>query len=278
MTSTGDQQDVARPTTAPVTADAIAGVPPPHRDATPDRPVADPARAPRADAPAPDRRTRSRWWVRPLVLGAVLAAGAAVALTVDLPSVSDLRATVAGAGWLGPVLFAALYAALTLTPTPATVLSIGAGLLFGVPEGLAVVVAGALVGAASAFGMSRSLGRQAIVRVDSKQLRRLDGLLARRGLLAVISVRLLPVLPFGPLNYACGLTGVATRDYLLGTAIGILPAAAVFVTIGSYGVQPASTPFLLALGGLVLLTFVGVLAGRRRSAVASAAAPSRVPS
>lgn len=228
-----------------------------------------------ADAPAGGHRTRG--WVRPLILVVVLGAGAIVASTLDLPSVADLRAAVSGAGWWGPVLYAAVFAALSLTPTPATVLSIGAGLLFGVPEGLAVVMAGAVVGATAAFGTARALGRQAIARVDSEQLRRLDRLLRRRGLLAVIGVRLIPVLPFGPLNYACGLTGVATRDYLLGTVIGILPAALTSVTIGSYGVRPASTPFLIAIGGLALLTFVGVLAGRRRSAVPSATPPTRAP-
>jgi uncharacterized membrane protein YdjX (TVP38/TMEM64 family) len=84
-------------------------------------------------------------------------------------------------------------------------------------------MAGALVGAGTAFGLSRALGRTAVQRVDSDRPRRLDALVGRRGLLAVIGVRLFPLLPFGPLNYACGLTAVRTRDYLLGTAIGILP-------------------------------------------------------
>lgn len=215
--------------------------------------------------PAADHPTR-RWWIRPLILVTLLTAGAVVALTVDIPSVDDLRAAVSEAGWMGPTLYAALYAGLTLTPAPATVLSIGAGLLFGVPEGIAVVMAGALVGAATAFGLARALGRQAMARVDSRALRRLDGLLHRHGLLAVIGIRLVPVLPFGPSNYACGLTDIGARDYLLGTAVGILPPALAFVTIGAYGVRPASTPFLVALGALALLALAAVVAGRRRAA------------
>lgn len=224
-----------------------------HRPAPPPR---------RTDRSEP--QSRDRWWVRPLVFGALVATGVGVATAVDLPTVENLRAGVAGAGWAAPALYAALYAALTLTPTPATALSIAAGLLFGLPEGLAVVMTGALIGAGSAFGISRALGRQAVARLDSHRLRRLDELLRRRGLLTVIGVRLLPLLPFGPLNYACGLTDVGVRDYLLGTAVGILPAAIAFVTIGSYGLTPGSTPFLVAVGGVALLTLAGAVAGGRR--------------
>ncbi len=206
----------------------------------------------------------------------VVAGGAAVAVSIGIPSIDDIRAGVSAAGWAGPAGYAALYAALTLTPAPATVLSVGAGLLFGIPGGLAVVMVGALVGATAAFGLSRTLGRQAVQRVDSDRLRRLDALVARRGLLAVIGVRLFPLLPFGPLNYACGLTAVRARDYLVGTAIGILPAATAFVTIGAYGSTPGSVPFVLAAGAMVLLTVAGTVAvRRRRSGLRDRAQPTR---
>lgn len=227
--------------------------------------------------PTTDRRTtaveqdppgRERWWVRPLILVAVIAAGAVVASTVGVPPAEEIRGWVAGAGWAGPVLFAALYAGLTLTPAPAAVLSIGSGVLFGLPGGLAVVVAGALVSAAGAFGLSRVLGRGAVERVDSERLRQLDRLLDRRGLLSVIGVRLVPLLPFTALNYACGLTGVRLRDYLLGTAVGILPGAGAYVALGAFGSAPGSVPFLLALGGLGVLALAGVVVARRRSAPA----------
>lgn len=214
-----------------------------------------------------------RPWIRPALLLAVLVAATAAAAWVPVPALDDLRAEVAAAGWAGPAGYAALYAALTLTPAPATLLSVGAGVLFGVPGGVVVVMAGALAGAGAAFGLSRTLGRPAVRGVDSDRLRRLDALVGRRGLLAVIGVRLVPVLPFGPLSYACGLTAVRPRDYLLGTAIGILPAAGVFVTIGAYGSAPGSAPFLLAVGGLAVLVLIGTVTARRRRR-----GPSRVVS
>lgn len=205
-----------------------------------------------------------RWWIKPLLLLVVVAGGVAVALTVGIPPIEDIRAWVADAGWAGPVLYAALYAALTLTPAPATVISITAGVLFGLPTGLAVVMAGAVTGAIIAFSLSRVLGRGAVERVDSDRLRRLDALLRRRGLLAVIGVRLVPLLPFTPLNYACGLSAVRPRDYVVGTAVGILPGATAYVTIGAYGATPGSVPFLVALGGLGVLAVAGAVVARRR--------------
>lgn len=215
---------------------------------------------------------RDRWWIRPLVLLAVVGVGIGVALTVGIPPIEDIRGWVDRAGWAAPLLYAAGYAALSLTPAPASVISITAGVLFGVPLGILVVLAGATAGAGIAFALSRLLGRDAVAGVDSARLRRLDALLRRRGLLAVIGVRLVPLLPFTALNYACGLSAVRPRDYLLGTAVGILPGVAAYVTIGAFGATPGSTPFLLAVGGLVALAVIGVVANRRRRGAAAALA------
>lgn len=215
----------------------------------------------------PERLAR-RWWLRPLLLVLLVAAGTAVVLMLGVPSVEQLRVRVDSAGWAAPAAFVALYALITLTPAPATVLSVAAGVLFGVAGGLGVVMAGALLSATGAFALARLLGRDAVAGVDSDRLRRLDTMLARRGLLAVIGVRLVPLLPFTALNYACGLAGVRTRDYLLGTAVGILPGAAAYVTVGAYGTEPGSAPFLVAVGGLVLLAAGGVVVARRRRAPA----------
>jgi uncharacterized membrane protein YdjX (TVP38/TMEM64 family) len=201
-------------------------------------------------------------WARPLALLAVVATGVVAALAVGVPSIEEVRATVDSAGSAAPVLFALLYAALTLTPTPATLTSITAGVLFGLPLGLLVVLAGAVTGSAVGFGLARVLGRDAVRALDSQQLQRLDGLLRRRGLIAVIGIRLVP-LPFAAVNYACGLSALRLRDYLLGTAVGILPGATAYVTVGAFGATPDSVPFLLAVVGVAALTLVGAALVRR---------------
>lgn len=207
----------------------------------------------------------------------VVVGGAAIVVTLGVPPVEEIRGWAQRVGWAGPLLFAALYAGLSLTPAPVAVLSIGAGVLFGLPVGTGAVMVGALAGSAIGFGLSRVLGRATVERFGGERLARLDGLLRRRGLLAVIAVRLVPLLPFTALNYACGLTAVRTRDYLLGTALGIAPGAAAYVTIGAYGAIPGSTPFLLAIGGLAVLAILGVVVGRRRSSRLSGVAVGPPP-
>jgi len=202
-------------------------------------------------------------WRRLLVLLLVLAGGAVIVATVGVPPVEEIRGWAQHAGWAGPLLLAALYAALSLTPAPIVVLSIGAGVLFGLPVGAGSVMVGAVAAAAIGFGLSRSLGRSTVEQFGGQRLARLDGLLRRRGLLAVIAVRLVPLVPFTALNYACGLTAVGTRDYLLGTALGIVPGVAAYVTIGAYGATPGSAPFPIALGGLAVLAILGIVVGRR---------------
>ena len=211
------------------------------------------------------------WWLRPLILLAVVLAGVVLALTVGIPPIDELRSGVAAAGWAAPVLYAAIFAGLTLTPAPASVVSIAAGVLFGFATGLIIVMAGALASAVVAFGLARMLGRAAVERVTSRRLRQVDALLRSRGLLAVIGMRLVPFVPFSTLNYLCGLSAVRFRSYLLGTPVGILPAATVYVTLGAYGATPGSVPFVLAVGGLAVLAITSVVVARRgRRAAATA--------
>ncbi|MHA6782314.1 TVP38/TMEM64 family protein [Pseudonocardia saturnea] len=204
-----------------------------------------------------------RWW-RPALLGALVVVAVVVALVVGVPPIAEIRAAVSGAGWAGPVLFAALYAGLSLTPVPATVLTVAAGVLFGWTVGVPVAMAGAFTGAAVGFLLARHLGRSALDGVGGERLARLDDLLRRRGLLAVMAVRTVPALPFAVINMVCGLSALRTRDYLVGTAVGMLPAVTAFVGIGAYGTDPGSLPFLVSAGGLVLLLVGGAVLARRR--------------
>jgi uncharacterized membrane protein YdjX (TVP38/TMEM64 family) len=204
-----------------------------------------------------------RWW-KPALLAAIVVAAVVVALTVGVPPIPEVRAAVAGAGWAGPVLFAGLYAGLSLTPVPATVLSIAAGVLFGWAVGVPVVMAGAFTGAAIGFLLARHLGRTALDGVGGERLARLDAFLRRRGLVAVLVIRMVPILPFAVINMACGLSALRTRDYLVGSGLGMLPAVTAFVGIGAYGTEPGSLPFLVSAGGLALLLVGGAVLARRR--------------
>ncbi len=203
------------------------------------------------------------WW-RLSAFVVVVVTAFIVALTVDLPSAAALRRMIEETGWAAPAVFVGLYAVVTLAPVPKNVLSALGGLLFGLLPGVLLVLAAALVGASVAFALGRGLGRDSVERLTSTRVHEVDALLARRGLVAVVAVRLVPVVPFTAINYAAGLTGVRTRDYLLGTAVGIVPGTVAYVTLGTYGSTPGAWPFLASAAALVALSVGGVLVARRR--------------
>ncbi len=197
--------------------------------------------------------------------GALLLVGALVivSLVVGVPGVRQLRADFDGFGVWAGVGFAGLYALISLSPLPASVFTFAAGALFGVLEGLVVVEVGAVTGAVVAFLLARLLGRELVQRVSNATVERLDASFARRGLIAVLGIRMLPVLPFAVVNYVSGLTSVRFSDYLVGTALGILPVSAAYVVLGAYGTKPGSVPFLIALGALVVFLAIGAATGWR---------------
>jgi uncharacterized membrane protein YdjX (TVP38/TMEM64 family) len=225
--------------------------------------------------PALTAGSRSSVLARAIALAVFVALAVAVGLLVPLPSLDEIRTAVADLGWVGGVVFTLLYAAITLTPAPKNVLSVAAGLVFGFGLALALVYAGALLGAAAAFALGRWLGRDAVERFTGSRVARLDDLVRRRGLAAVIGVRLIPVIPFTAINYGAGLTAVRRRDYALGTALGIIPGTIAYVALGAFGLE-FGWPAWVAIGVLGALTVGGAIwadRGRRIRRDRAALAP-----
>lgn len=208
------------------------------------------------------------WWkvhpfVRLLLLVVFVAAATVVVLLVPLPEVKELRLMTDRAGWWAPAAFMTGYAALTLAPVPKNVLSIAAGVLFGFSAALALVYAGAMIGAAAAFWLGRIMGREAVESLTGTRVGKVDQVLRRRGFAAVVGVRLVPVLPFTAINYSAGLTSLGWRPYFLGTGLGILPGTISFVALGAYGLD-FGWQTNVAAGVLGVLTLAGVIFAVRR--------------
>ncbi|MBH0110088.1 TVP38/TMEM64 family protein [Salinibacterium sp. NG22] len=195
-----------------------------------------------------------------------------VAFTIEIPSVDEIQGWAEGTGLLGAVIFIVAYAVLTLTPAPKAVISIAAGLAWGLWIGTLLVLVGAVIGAALSFWIGRLLGRDAVEQYTGGKVRAVDEMLQKRGLLSMIALRLIPLIPFTVINYAAGLTAVRVRDYMIGTAVGIIPGTMAFVAVGAYGAE-LNSGFFIALGALGVLTIGGgIVAGRLRKKDAAAAA------
>lgn len=84
--------------------------------------------------------------------------------------------------------------------------------------------------------------------------------IATGGLLYTLAIRLLPILPYGLVNFASGLTSIRFRDYLVGTILGTVPGVLPFVTIGS-SLNALGKGDLLPLMAASALTGISIAAG-----------------
>jgi uncharacterized membrane protein YdjX (TVP38/TMEM64 family) len=220
------------------------------------------------------RTTGDGTWLRAAALGVLLALGGVLALVLDLPDVDEVRAWVdgaGGAGWTAMVLGLAL---VLLAPVPRSALSVLVGVVAGFGPGLVIALAGGLLAALAAFGLSRTLGRSAATRLAGPRLGRVDELMARRGFVAVLAGRLLPIVPFVVLSYGAGLTAIRWPPYVAGTALGLIPSTLVQVGIGASASAVAAraapltvVPVLTAVAVLAVLA-AGAWRRRLRAAVA----------
>ena len=138
-------------------------------------------------------------------------------------------------GAIGPLVVVLAYILCTVLFIPGSVITIGAGTLFGLTTGLLVVVLGANLGALSAFLLARTFLRDKVAAwaAANPKFRSLDHAIGKQGFKMVLLTRLSPVFPFVLLNYFLGLTAVSIGAYALANLIGMLPATFLFVYIGS---------------------------------------------
>lgn len=162
-------------------------------------------------------------------------------------------------GW-APVVFILLYIASCVGCLPASILTVGAGVAFGVVTGSILVSIGATLGASAAFLVGRYLARDWVRRKIGHRpaFVAIDKAVAEEGWKIVFLTRLAPVFPFFLLNYAYGLTRVPLRQYILATWIGILPGSTLFVYIGSLAKAGAedTSPMRWVTRGFILVTAV----------------------
>lgn len=137
-------------------------------------------------------------------------------------------------GTVGAIAFIALYIIATVAFLPGSILTLGAGFVFGVVWGSVYVFVGATLGATAAFLVGRYLARGWVARkiIDNKNFAAIDRAVGKEGLKIVLLTRLSPIFPFNLLNYAFGITGVSLKDYFIGS-VGMIPGTIMYVYLGS---------------------------------------------
>ncbi|MGU7812073.1 VTT domain-containing protein [Burkholderia sp. AW49-1] len=205
------------------------------------------------------------------VLGAAVLLIAALALAWRFSplgkalNVASLAQAAAHAAQLpgAPALLLAGYVAAATLSVPITLLITVTGLVFGAWPGFAYASVGTMAAAAATYGIGRWLGRDAVRRLAGARANRLSEHIGRRGVVAMAVLRLLPVAPFTIVNLVAGASHIGLRDFLVGTAIGMLPGIVLTVTFAHQLTAAFSHPgprafaWLAAIG--VALVGVSVL-------------------
>jgi uncharacterized membrane protein YdjX (TVP38/TMEM64 family) len=184
--------------------------------------------------PSVEPPNRAKWLI---ILLSIALIGVFLALlpTIRQPDfLQQILTNIQQLGWRGPIVFIGIYILATVLLLPASVLTLGAGALFGLVLGSVYTLMGATLGSILAFFIGRYLARDWV----QAQIDRRPGLntviqaVVQQGFKIVLLTRLSPVFPFSILNYVYGVTDVSWRDYAY-ASIGMIPGTVMYVYIGS---------------------------------------------
>ena len=185
----------------------------------------------------------------------------AVAHVIDI---DDARRAISATGPAAPLVYVVVSAVLGAFFVPGAILAAGSGLLFGPVLGIFVTL-GATVGTAivaSSFG--RRAGRDSARAVlGAQRAERIDALIERRGLWAVVGQRFIPGTSDALASYAFGALGVPLWQMAVGAFIGSVPRAFVYTALGASLGKPSSPLAYSAIAVWCVTAVVGAFAARR---------------
>lgn len=142
--------------------------------------------------------------------------------------------------WWAPLLLILTYVVLCPLGVPATPMMIAGGVVWGVLWGSVYNIVGIFLGAASTYWLGRVLGREFVLHLFGKKLRRVERMVARRGgFWSLAGVRFVP-LPFALVNYCAAFVGIRPGLFLSSTLVG-LALTVPFFTYFAHALSQAAT-------------------------------------
>ena len=144
---------------------------------------------------------------------------------------------------------------------PMTFLSLVSIISFGPLLGISYILIGGCFGSAISFGIGRLLGSQVVRKIAGKRINEVSQMLARKGIIASLAMRFVPIVPFAISNMIAGISHIRLRDFLIGSTIGLLPSSiliAIFVDnfLILFSKKEDSNMIPLAIVVMIFLFFV----------------------
>jgi uncharacterized membrane protein YdjX (TVP38/TMEM64 family) len=143
---------------------------------------------------------------------------------------------------------------------PAEILDAAAGYVFGFGVGFPLVLGSWVLSGLASYAVGRNAARPVLYRIAGEErFRRIEGTIHRGGVLALLAVRLIPIMPFSLTGYVCGAARIPLWRFTWTTVVGYAPITAYFTYVGSKleGFS-AEDPILWIGGGALLLCIFGV--------------------
>jgi uncharacterized membrane protein YdjX (TVP38/TMEM64 family) len=143
---------------------------------------------------------------------------------------------------------------------PAEILDAAAGYVFGFGVGFPLVLGSWVISGLASYAVGRHFARPVLYRIaGEKRFQRMERLVHRGGAIALIGVRLIPIMPFSLMGYVCGAARIPLWRFTWTTALGYAPITAYFTYVGSKleGFS-AEDPILWIGGGALILCIFAI--------------------
>jgi phospholipase D1/2 len=150
---------------------------------------------------------------------------------------------------------------------PITAMILVTAIIFGPVMGSLYSIVGSLVGAAVTYAIGRFLGQDFVRKIAGAKWQRLEQKIGQSGIVAVATLRLLPIAPFTVVNIISGAFKVPLRDYILGSLLGLLPGILItnlFAHQFTSAIRNPGIGAVLVLAVLIIITIVGTVWLKRR--------------
>jgi len=159
-----------------------------------------------------------------------------------------------------PVIVVGIFVLGGLIVFPLTLLITATAIVFEPAMAVAISLVGALANALTLYTLGRVVMRDTVMHAFSSAVEKLRKVLSSSGILAVATIRMVPIAPFTLVNLAAGAIEVRVRDYLIGTLLGVLPGTVALTAFGRQLREILEQPTLKNVGVLVgvVLAWIGL--------------------
>lgn len=200
-------------------------------------------------------KTKNQW--SKIILTIIFVASVVISFVYADPI--TIRQVIIDSGRYGEIVYLLMWLILPTGFFPVAVLAAAGGIGFGLVKGAVLIFIGASMNLLVMFYLARYLARDTVRNYIIRKFPKLQETLFEneKGLaFTLFLLRLSPIFPFGPINYAYGLTDINALTYYWISLLGILPGIIVYVNVGDKAMDLKSPEFLFALSLLVVLAVI----------------------